>query len=155
MNDLFIYLFKVSVATAALYLVYLLLFRKDTFYVRNRIFLILVLLLPFVIPALRFSVVNEIESTGAEILTAGGVVTAKPVGDPIIPVVSNSLNYERILISGYLSVTILLLIRLIVRVISTRRVIKKGIVKRNKFPKVIEINSELPPFSFFPSLLSG
>ena len=150
MNDLIIYLFKVSVATAALYLVYLLLFRKDTFYVRNRIFLILVLLLPFVIPALRFSVVNEIESTGTEILTAGGVVTAKPVGDPIIPVVSNSLNYERILISGYLSVTILLLIRLIVRVISTRRVIKKGIVKRNKFPKVIEINSDLPPFSFFP-----
>lgn len=150
MNDLFIYLFKVSVATATLYLVYLLLFRKDTFYVRNRIFLILVLLLPFVIPALRFSVVNEIESTGTEILTAGGAVTAEPVGDPIIPAVSNSLNYERILISGYFSVTIILLLRLIVRVISTRRVIKKGIVKRNKFPKVIEINSDLPPFSFFP-----
>jgi len=42
MNDLFIYLFKVSVATAVLYLVYLSFFRKETFYVRNRIFLILV-----------------------------------------------------------------------------------------------------------------
>ncbi len=150
MNDLFIYLLKVSLGTSVLYLVFLLLFRKDTFYIRNRIFLILILILPFIIPAFRFSVVNEIELTGTEILTAGGALTAEPVGDPIIPVFSNSLNYERILISGYFSVTILLLLRLIVRVISTHRVIKKGIVKRNKFPKVIEINSDLPPFSFFP-----
>jgi len=150
MNDLFIYLLKVSLTAAVLYLVYLLLFRKDTFYVRNRIFLILVLLLPFAIPALRLGVTNVIESTGTQVLPTDGVVAVEPAGEQLMPVVNNSLNYGRILIAGYWAVTILLLMRLVIRVISTHRVIKKGIVKQDKFPKVIEIDSDLPPFSFFP-----
>jgi hypothetical protein len=150
MNDLFIYLLKASLATAALYLMYLLFFRKDTFYVRNRVFLILVMILPFIIPALRFSVVNEIESTGTQVLSTDGIVTVESVVEQPMPVASHSLNYGRILIAGYWVVTIILILRLVIRVISTHRVIKKGIVKQDKFPKVIETDSDLPPFSFFP-----
>lgn len=150
MNDLFLYLFKVSFATAVLYLVYLLLFRKDTFYIRNRIFLILILILPAVIPALRFAVINEIELTGTQVISADGYAAVESAGDQFVPVGTNSINYSRFLIIGYWAVTILLLLRLIIRVISTRRVITKGIVKRDSFPRVIEINSDLPPFSFFP-----
>ncbi len=50
MDNLLLYLLKVSAGTTLFYLCYLLFFRKDTFYLRNRIFLILTLLLPAIFP---------------------------------------------------------------------------------------------------------
>ena len=58
MDNLLLYLLKVSAGTTLLYLCYLLLFRKDTFYLRNRIFLILTLLLPTILPALKIPVLS-------------------------------------------------------------------------------------------------
>ncbi len=44
----------------------------------------------------------------------------------------------------------LLLLRGVISLISTYRIIKKGSVKNNQFPKVIISENQLPPFSFFP-----
>ena len=44
----------------------------------------------------------------------------------------------------------LLMLRIIVSLISTYRIINKGSVKNDQFPKVIVSENQLPPFSFFP-----
>ena len=56
MDNLLLYLLKVTAGTTLLYLIYLVFFRKETFYLRNRIFLILTLILPALLPLLRIPV---------------------------------------------------------------------------------------------------
>ena len=55
MNNFLVYLLKVSAGIGIIYLVYLVIFSRDTFYLRNRILLILTLLLPPVFPCVKDS----------------------------------------------------------------------------------------------------
>jgi hypothetical protein len=54
MDNLLLYLLKVTAGTTLFYLAYLVLFNMDTFYLRNRIFLILTYLLPVIFPVCRY-----------------------------------------------------------------------------------------------------
>jgi TonB family protein len=62
----------------------------------------------------------------------------------------NSFDYNKLLIWVYFTITGLLIIRIVISLISTYRIIKKGTVKSKHFPKVIISENQLPPFSFFP-----
>lgn len=61
MNALLIYMFKVAVYLAGLYLIYRLFLEKDTFHVRNRIFLLLSLIASFVLPLITIQTKNPID----------------------------------------------------------------------------------------------
>lgn len=150
MNNLFEYLSSVSLATTVLYLVFLLLFRKDTFYQRNRILLLLILLLPLVMPAIRISITNEIESTGSQVLQPGSFAGQAQAIDTKIPADNGPISISALLTIVYWAVSIALVLRLIIRVISTHRLISKGKLKKRQFPLVVETSADTPPFSFFP-----
>ena len=152
MDNFLIYLLKVSAGTTLLYLCYLLVFSKDTFYRRNRIILILILLLPTILPALKIHVISD------------SVVPLEPL-NPIeniifsgnsfettaaVTVNSGSFDYNLLLIWVYFTITGLFLLRGVISLISTYSIIRKGSVKNSQFPKVIISDRQLPPFSFFP-----
>jgi TonB family protein len=150
MDNLLLYLLKVSAGTTLFYLSYLLFFSKDTFYMRNRVFLILTLLLPTILPALKIPILSNsvvpVESTN----TISNIASSDAAFETTMSSTINSFDYNKLLIWIYFIITGLLLLKGIISLISTYRIIKKGVVKSNQFPKVIISDDQLPPFSFFP-----
>lgn len=150
MDNLLLYLLKVSVVTMLLYLCYILFFSKDTFYLRNRIFLIGLLLLSIFIPLLNvfslFTTESSIENTNSikSIILSGSSLEAT-VSEKI-----TSFDLNNILIGIYFLVTGLSLLRIISSVAQTLMIIRKGTIQNTKFPKVVLSEMEHPPFSFFP-----
>jgi len=152
MDNLLLYLLKVSAGTILFYICYLIFFSKETFYLRNRIFLLLTLLLPTILPALKFKVISESVLPMEPVNAIDSMIFS---GNSFETVMSNtisfnSFDYNRLFLGIYFTIAGLLLLRVLISLISTRRIIKKGVVKNSKFPKVIVTDNQLPPFSFFP-----
>jgi beta-lactamase regulating signal transducer with metallopeptidase domain len=150
MDNLFLYLLKVSTGTMILYLCYTIFFSKDTFYLRNRIFLIGLLLLSIIIPFLNvfniFATESSIENTNSikSIILSGTSLEAS-VSEKI-----TSFDFNSILIWIYFLVTGLFLFRILSSVAQTFMIIRKGTIQNTKFPKIVLSEMEHPPFSFFP-----
>jgi TonB family protein len=150
MDNILLYLLKVSAGTTLFYLCYLLFFRKDTFYLRNRILLILTLVLPLVVPAIKIAVVTNNAVPEVQITPIENIIYSQEGNVSNLPGVVNSPDYMRLFLWIYFSVTALLLLRITISLITTYRIIKKGTVKTNQFPGVVLSENDLPPFSFFP-----
>lgn len=150
MDNMLIYLLKVSAGTALLYLAYLLLFRKDTFYRRNRVLLLLTLLLPLFFPFIKIPVLSNDTLPADPVTAIGNTFYFENQIAATASTTVNSFDYNKLLIWIYLIFSSLLLLRIIVSLISTFSIIKKGSVKSNKFPRVIISDNQIPPFSFFP-----
>ena len=125
MDNLLLYLLKASAGTALLYLCYLLLFRKDTFYKRNRALLILILLIPTLFPVLKIPVYKENPVTVQQVITEN-------IELPVTPSVATMtaakapFDYPGLLAGIYLTVAGLLLLRVFISLFSTYKKIKKG-----------------------------
>jgi beta-lactamase regulating signal transducer with metallopeptidase domain len=150
MDNLLLYLLKVSAVTMLLYLCYILFFSKDTFYLRNRIFLIGLLLLSIIIPLLNvfniFDTESSIENTNSiKSIILSGTSLEATVSEKI-----TSFDLNNILIWAYFLVTGLFLLRILSSVAQAFMIIQKGTIQNTKFPKVVLSEMEHPPFSFFP-----
>jgi len=147
MNDLIAYLLKVSAGTILLYLCFALFFRKDTFYFRNRIILILTLLLPLVIPLIK---ITRVSVTPEEIPIGITVInSAMTVGETFTGEV-NSFDYNGLIITLWLGIAALVMLRTLFGLMKTAAIIRKGTLKSDKFPKLIISDMDYPPFSFWP-----
>jgi len=150
MYNLLLYLLKVSAGTALFYLCYLLLFSRDTFYLRNRILLILTLLLPTILPAIRIPVLSDSVIPLEMTSVIDNIIFPEATSETVMSNTINPFDYGRLFVWIYFTIAGLLLLRGVVSLITTIRIIKTGSVKNNKFPKVIISENKLPPFSFFP-----
>jgi hypothetical protein len=151
MDNFLMYLLKVSVGTMVLYLCFILFFSRDTFYRRNRIFLIIIMVLPFIIPFLRLFSFSYYYTTVTEpvIVMKDIILTGAMVGTAVTEKV-NSFSFTNLAIWIYFIVTGLFLLRGVISVAKTFEIIRKGRVIDTTFPKVILSDHDHPPFSFFP-----
>jgi hypothetical protein len=150
MDNFFLFLLKLSAGTMLFYLSYILLFSKDTFYLRNRIFLIVLLVLSIIIPLLKGcnffegnSTIEHANSMNSIILS--GIIIGESVSEKISLFDLNSL-----FIWLYFSITGIFLLRVLSSLTRTFLIIRKGTIQDPKFPKVVLSEMEHPPFSFFP-----
>ena len=153
MDNLFIYLIKVSAVTMLLYLCYIHFFSKDTFYLRNRIFLIGLLLLSIIIPLVN---VFNVFTTGSSVENTNSIKSIILSGSNLEATISDkitSFDFNSIMIWIYIIITGFFLLRIISGVTHTFMIIRKGILQNNKFPKVVLSEMEHPPFSFFPYIV--
>lgn len=150
MDNLLLYLLKVSIGLILFYIIYFLFFSRDTFYLRNRIFLLGILLLSVLIPFLEF----DNSSNGIVTLQETKVISNLIIsGNTIEEALSNeitSLDISVILIRIYFFISFVFLLRLIISVVRTIMIIKAGTVTINSFPRVVISELDHPPFSFFP-----
>jgi beta-lactamase regulating signal transducer with metallopeptidase domain len=150
MDNLLLYLLRVSAGTMLFYLCYILFFSKDTFYLRNRIFLIGLLLLSIIIPVLKvfniFAVDSTIEHTNSmnSIILSGTIIGAT-VSEKI-----TSFDLNSLFIWLYFSISVFFLLRALTSMARTLMIIRRGSIQDTKFPKVVLSDMEHPPFSFFP-----
>ena len=153
MDNLLVYLLKASIGIILFYLSYILFFSRDTFYLRNRIFLIAILLLSILIPVLRvFNISSDVSTSETsyiinEIISSGTIIGAS-VSEKI-----NSFDINNLLIWIYFSISSLFLLRVLISVIRTLIIIRKGTLIDSSFPKVIISDLDHPPFSFFPYIV--
>jgi TonB family protein len=150
MYNLLLYLLKVSAGTTLLYLSYLLFFSKDTFYMRNRVLLILTLLLPTILPAIKIPIISEIIVPVEPVNAIENIIFSGNAFETAAPNTINSFDYNRLFVWIYFSIAGLVLLKGAISIISTFRIIKKGDIKTSYFPKVVISEAQLPPFSFFP-----
>lgn len=150
MNNLLIYILKVSAGTTLLYLCYLLFFSKDTFYLRNRILLIIMLILPAVFPVIKIPVSVNLSSAAETITSSDSFFLSDTTPGTTLSGSVNSFDYNRLITVIYFVIAGIMLFRIIISLISTYRIIKGGRIRNNQFPKIVISDNEVPPFSFFP-----
>lgn len=152
MDNLLIYLLKVTAGTTLFYLTYLVFFRKETFYLRNRVFLILTLILPAVLPLLKIPVTVNTGIPSEPVNEIINLIPSGTVSDATLVTAAATDPFDFILLMTwiYLAVATVLLLRGLISLISTFRIIRKGVIKSNQFPRVVISDLKHPPFSFFP-----
>ena len=150
MDNFLLYLFKVSVVSMLLYLCYILFFSKDTFYFRNRIFLIGLLLLSIIIPLLNVFNQPAAESSVEYTDSIKSIILSGSSLEATISEKITSFDLNSILIWIYFLVTGLFLARIINSVAHTFMIIRKGVMQNTRFPRVVLSEMDHPPFSFYP-----
>jgi len=150
MDNLLIYLIKVSAGTMLFYLCYFLFFSRDTFYLRNRIYLIAILLLSIIIPLMKVFNISTSQATIEQTNTINDIILSGSVIGTTVSQKIISFNLNNFLLCLYFSIAGLILLRGLISISRTLMIIRKGIILDTNFPKVILSDLDHPPFSFFP-----
>ncbi len=145
MNDFLIYLMQSAFCLAALYLIYWLFLRKDTFFRANRFYLISSLFLSFTLPLFKVPVFySDPEVTYVVILETVNV-TAENISSGIM---NNWTIYQTLLII-YLTGVVLFLIRFIFQLFQLFWIINKyGVAEENGL-KIVKLEKNFSSFSYF------
>jgi len=148
MNNLLLYLLKVSFGIILFYISYILFFSRDTFYLRNRFYLIGILVLSTLIPLFKFydASVRILPSGHSNVLSA--VITSGNTLEESVRI--NSIDINNLVVGLYFTISTVLLFKLLISVIRTFKIIRKGTLIKTSFPKVVLSEIDHPPFSFFP-----
>ncbi len=151
MNQLLIYLLKVAAGSAIFYLLFILIFRKDTFYLRNRFVLLLSMIIPAVIPFIMIQ--------GKSILPDySGSIFIIPVnnssGNGILqPSSAGSVGINDVLFWIWIIVCVILLLKTaagVSRAVSIIKSCKEDSIEGQKF---FVSDLDHPPFSFWNAIV--
>jgi len=148
MNDALMYFLKVNIAIALFYLFFRLAFYNDTFWKTRRFYLVFSVLLSFAYPFISLTgwlekqepmqkiVVNYIQLQGITV-TAGS---------------ASILTIENVLLAVYALVSVVLLIKMLVQLVSILRWKMKGEKQLLQGTEIIAIKETITPFSFFNTI---
>jgi hypothetical protein len=147
METLFIYLLKSSGLIAIFYLAYHFLVRKETFFTSNRWFLITGLFTSLLLPLFSITKVVYVErpKIALEDLVVHRNVTATTQAIPV----AETIDWMLMLGLLYGIVSCVLFLKIIVDLISLYRIIKnQQVIAIGNF-KLVNLNKNISPFSFF------
>lgn len=151
------YLLKLSVSLAVVYLFYQLVLRRITFYNWNRWYLLGYSLLSFLIPFIDISpVLQQQEWNDSQIVqwvpvfSYGTTGSTTPVNETLA--VSNSWSAWEIMMMVFVIGVMIMALRLLIQVISFRRMKKKAKLVTIDEMKLYEVDASIIPFSFGNSI---
>ena len=148
MEELFIYLLKSSALIAVFYLTYHFLVRKETFFNTNRWFLLSGLFTSLLLPFFFIEKIILVErpKIAAEKLIAYTQQSTQRIKE--IPVVE-AFDWMQFIWISYLIIAFILVIKIVFNFTSLYRMLyKQQVTKKEKF-KLINLNENIAPFSFF------
>ncbi|MBL7722593.1 MAG: hypothetical protein JNK27_00520 [Chitinophagaceae bacterium] len=146
-----IYLIKLSISLAVVYLFYSLILRKLTFYTHNRWYLLSYTLLSFFIPFINITGWLEDNNLGTtEAINWVPVITRSTSVNLSSP--DPSFSYWNVLLVILITGICCMLIRLVWQLISFQRMIKKAIPLAKDGLILYQVNENIIPFSFGNSI---
>lgn len=150
MDKIIVYLLEVTAGSLLMYLSFVLFFRNDTFYQRNRILLLLVMILPVVFPLI--SVGTGVASSNASPVVIFVDRFASAEGDIQSSVTSKIelIDATTVFIWIWLAGFSILILRTIISLIRTISIILNGEKVKGGTVKIIVSDLSHPPFSFWP-----
>lgn len=149
MDNLVIYLLKVSGCLGIFYISYILFFSKDTFYFRNRILLILMLLLSYIIPVISIAKGQDVTVPLKQFGIIGNLINTGSGLDTALTREVGSISFMNILTLLYFIIVLILLLRLVQGIIKTMHIIRKGKTSDATGQRIIVSDLASSPFSFY------
>jgi hypothetical protein len=146
METLFIYFLKANGLLITFFLVYYFLLRKETFFTKNRWFLILGLVASVLLPLITFTTIVWVELTP---------IVYKPTSFESIPyLIENqikeiSFDWNSFFVYAYILISVVFLAKMIIELFSFFRIIKVGNRSKSNQTILIDTNQNTNPFSFF------
>ena len=146
MNDALIYFLEVNIAIALFYLFYRLFFAGDTFWKTRRYYMLFSILLSFVYPFL--SIENWLQKQEP---VQKLIVNYATLPEFTVTAVQETSIFSlgNILMAIYGLVVLILLVRFIIQLVSILSIRLHGTVKMVQNTRIIAIDKEVTPFSFF------
>ena len=146
MEAIFTYFLKVNGLLLTFFLAYYFLLRKETFFNKNRWFLLLGLFASVILPLITFTKIVWVEPSP---------VIYETVSTDFVPyiienkVIEEPIDWNSILFNVYLGISVVFMVKILIEILSFFRIIKFG--KRTKTKEAILIDNESNenPFSFF------
>ena len=151
MDSLMVYLLQASAGTVLLYLVYFLFYRNDTFYRRNRIILLLIMVLPAVIPVLKFNS-NHDPGSMADVITVFDrlIISGMSVQESIS---ENMVSFSTLAFWFWITGVLFFTTRTVTGLVGTLLIIKRGETRSDGNMKIIISDGNHQPFSFCSSVV--
>jgi TonB-dependent SusC/RagA subfamily outer membrane receptor len=150
MDKIIVYLLEVTAGSVLMYLSFVLFFRNDTFYQRNRILLLLVILLPLVFPLISIGT-RVTSSTASPVIilvdrfaAAGGDIQSS------VAARIKLLDATTVIAGIWLAGFSILILRTIISLARTVSIIINGEKVIGGKVKIIVSDLSHPPFSFWP-----
>ena len=147
MENLLIYFLKVNGLIILFYLMYVLFLQKETFFTSNRWYFLSGFILALVLPLITFTKTIWIEPTPlTEVYEKNIPITYSQVE---IPVQETTLDWSLILTSFYIVISIVILLKIGVELVSFFSRIQKQNKQKESDYTLVDSNSTENPFSFF------
>ena len=147
MENLLLYFAKVNGLIILFYLMYVLFLRKETFFVSNRWYFIIGLLLSLVLPLITFTKTIWVEAAPLaefypEIIPINSTITENPIQE-------NSIDWSLIVLSAYVVISIVIILKIGVELASFYNKIRKHNKQKTTDFTLIHSTTTENPFSFF------
>ncbi|WP_406824210.1 N-acetylmuramoyl-L-alanine amidase [Pedobacter sp. KACC 23697] len=151
-----IYLLKVSACTLMFFAAYQLLLVRLTFFNLNRIYLLLMLVLSFVIPAVTIENRHEVTVASQEIpfkiaYSNDGVVEQDFVDES--SAANNSLNWDQLLMYGYCSILAVLVFRMLFVMVRIQIQLRRHAIDRSGAVILVDEKSTIKNCSFLNQII--
>ncbi|TCD27321.1 N-acetylmuramoyl-L-alanine amidase [Pedobacter psychrodurus] len=150
-----IYLLKVSACTLIFFAAYKLLLAKLTFFNLNRAYLLLMLVLSFIIPALTIENRHEVTVASQEIpskiaYSNDGFVEQDFIDDGSV---TNNLNWNQLLMYGYCLILATLVFRMLFMMVRIQIQLRKHAIDRSGAVILVDAKSTIKNCSFFNQII--
>lgn len=147
MENLLLYFAKVNGLIILFYLMYVLFLRKETFFVSNRWYFIIGLLLSLVLPLITFTKTIWVEPAPVaefypEIIPINSTITENPIQE-------NPIDWSLIVLSAYVVISIVIILKIGVELASFYNKIRKHNKQKTTDFTLIHSTTTENPFSFF------
>lgn len=149
MKEFYLYAVQVNVALLVFYLLYQVLFSRDTFLEIRRLFLMTVIVLAFAYPAITFSSFEGGEQPLQEVMA--GYYEAITVAASVVSPVEEApvLTWQDVVMPVWMSGVVFFLVRMLVQFAVVCRMAVRGEKVYCCGQQVIALRHETAPFSFF------
>lgn len=146
MEAFFIYFLKVNVLLVTFFLAYYFLLRKETFFNKNRWFLLLGLFASVLLPLITFTKIIWVEPSPVVYETFSNDIVPYIIENKVI---EEPIDWNSILFYVYLGISVVFIVKMLIEILSFFRIIKFGKRTKTKEALLIDNESNENPFSFF------
>jgi beta-lactamase regulating signal transducer with metallopeptidase domain len=149
-NELLSYIIKLSIGLSVVYVFYLLVLRRLTFYTWNRWYLLLFTLLAFVLPVIDLSpLLQQHALNNNPVVEMIPVVSGYTPHDvQVAPIVDHTWSIDKIILVFLAAGTGGMLVRLLLQYRSLYRIRRSARLLVNDGIKIYQVNQPIIPFSF-------
>lgn len=149
MESLYIYIARINIALIVFYLLYRLLFARDTFLEIRRLFLWSLLALAFTYPFITLTPRPAATQPALYTAIAGYAEVIHQAAATAAPPRTTAWSWQDLLLWIYASVSLFLLTRMLFQLLSICRMARQGRKIICQGQQVIGLSRKTPPFSFF------
>ncbi len=152
MNDLYIYLFKVSAILALFYGIYHFFLQDEKFYKGIRIYLASSLLMAFILPLVKMDFEVATSTSNSNLVMLLNAINLTADNNSSTGTLEN-ISSTQFLIGLYALVCFILILRSVIRISKTQNIIRNNPVDKFEGQELVKVDDETPNFSFLGKII--